>query len=168
MSKISSPTSEEPPRSSFFLIRRSVSINEDTNANWKIRKVLRPRICLLDSPSPLVSQIRARLVLAISLKIGIPISLALATRCFSPTPSPAVRNDPLPRVPSLSKRNLVVSPKASACIVENLVTFASIVPRNPSLNTSRQSVATRLHLSLSSSNLQVFRKTPSPKPLRGK
>ena len=160
--------SEEPPPSSFFLIRRSVSINEDTNVNWKIRKVPCPvpRTRLLDPPSLLVSRIRAKLALAMSLKIGIPISLTLAIR-RSPIRIPVVRNDPLPKVLSLSKRNLVVSPKASACIVENLVTFASTARRNPSLSPLRQLVVARLHLSLSS-NLQVFRKTPSPKPLRGK
>ena len=125
-------------------------------------------IRLPDPPFLLVSQIQARLVLAMSPKIRIFISLTLALTIHrSLIRSPTVRNDPLPKVLSLSKRNLVISQKACACIVKNRVTFTSNVSRNLSLNQSRQLVTTRLRLLLSS-NIQVFRKTPSPKPLRGK
>src|SRR5277367_4418064 len=160
------PMSEEPPLSRSFWIKRSALISESTSVNWKKRKAPRPvsRICLPNLPFlALVSRILAKLE-STTLKIGTPTShvLGISSPRFRQIHSPVIKSDLLPKVPSPTKRNTVVSEKVSACIVENLVTFATNVPRNPNRNQSRPLAVTEPR-PLYSKKLQVVRKTPSPK-----
>ena len=124
-----SPTSEEPPRSRFSWIKRSASISESISMNWKKRKAphLIPRICPPDLLSLLISRILVSLESTTSLKIVIPVSHALNIHWSL---IPMDKKDPLPRVPSPSKRSLIISQKDSTCIVENWVTFTMNAPRN--------------------------------------
>ena len=82
-----------------------------------------------------------------------------------PDSHPHGQKRPAPKGPISQQEKSCRIAEGLCLYAENLVTFTSIVPRNPSLNPSRQLVTTRPRLLLSSN---LFRKTPSPKPLRGK